>query len=310
MRKLPIVALITILLNLGGCAVTSHPAEHASLGVTRGMRELERLIDQPGPIVLTTVNSADWQVSRAGLIDLDDPRAKAAGLHDGDEPIQIYFHALRHPDKGLFLVDTGVERALRDDPEHAAIRGLVTRFMDFQAMKFHQPLGDWLAQQREPVRGVFMTHLHLDHVAGMADVPRDTPVYTGPGEAASSALLHAFVKRSTNRALAGKPALQEWRFSRSKDQPFAGVLDVFGDGSVWALWTPGHTPGSTSYLVRTAQGPVLMVGDTCHTRWGWEHHVAPGSFTSDRPANARSLDALEALVAAHPTIEVRLGHQH
>jgi len=28
---------------------------------------------------------------------------------------------------------------------------------------------------------------------------------------------------------------------------FAGVLDVFGDGSFWALWVPGHTPGSTAY---------------------------------------------------------------
>jgi glyoxylase-like metal-dependent hydrolase (beta-lactamase superfamily II) len=84
---------------------------------------------------------------------------------------------------------------------------------------------------------------------------------------------------------------------------------VFGDGSLWALLVPGHTPGSTAYLARTTKGPVLLTGDTCHTRWGWEHDVAPGSFTADHAANVESLKRLRALVAEHPAIDVRLGHQ-
>ena len=90
---------------------------------------------------------------------------------------------------------------------------------------------------------------------------------------------------------------------------FDGVIDVFGDGSLWALYVPGHTPGSTAFLARTPNGPVLMTGDTCHTRWGWEHDVEPGSFTADHEANARNLARLRRLAAEHPTIDVRLGHQ-
>ena len=90
---------------------------------------------------------------------------------------------------------------------------------------------------------------------------------------------------------------------------FAGVLDIFNDRSVWALRVPGHTPGCTAYLVRTPDGPVLLVGDACHTAWGWENGVEPGSFSHDKPASAKSLAMLQALVERHPEIDVRLGHQ-
>jgi len=84
---------------------------------------------------------------------------------------------------------------------------------------------------------------------------------------------------------------------------------VFNDGSLWALHVPGHTPGSTAYLARTGKGPVLLVGDACHTSWGWEHSVEPGTFSSDQPRSAESLRSLSELVKRHPSIDVRLGHQ-
>jgi hypothetical protein len=37
------------------------------------------------------------------------------------------------------------------------------------------------------------------------------------------------------------------------------------DGSVVALPTPGHSPGHTSYLVRTGTRDVLLAGDVTHT---------------------------------------------
>jgi N-acyl homoserine lactone hydrolase len=86
-------------------------------------------------------------------------------------------------------------------------------------------------------------------------------------------------------------------------------MDVIGDVYMFALWLPGHTAGSTAYVVRTPQGPVLLTGDACHTRWGWDHDVEPGTFSADRPRSVHSLAALRALAARHPTMSVRLGHQ-
>ena len=103
--------------------------------------------------------------------------------------------------------------------------------------------------------------------------------------------------------------LREWGFETDPSGRFAGVADVFGDASVWALHVPGHSAGSTAYLVRAPKGPVLLVGDACHTAWGWRNGVEPGDFSHDKPLSRRSLEQLQALVRRHPTIDVRLGHQ-
>jgi glyoxylase-like metal-dependent hydrolase (beta-lactamase superfamily II) len=304
-RQLAVAALLLAT----ACAPTSHPTGPSSLGVARPAKDMLAVVDEPGPIEVETVASADWVVPRKGLINLDHPGARAAGLTDGLEPIQVYFHALRHPTRGLFLVDTGMERALRDRPEQAAFRGLVASQMHLEGLKVNVALGDWLAAHPGPVAGVFLTHLHPDHLTGMPDVAAGTPVHAGPGEAGERGFVNVFLQPNIDRALAGKGILSAWPFSPEADGAFEGVVDIFGDGSAWALWVPGHTGGSTAYLLRTPRGPVLLTGDACHTRWGWDHAVEPGSFSSDVPRSAGSLARLKRLVAEHPGVEVRLGHQ-
>lgn len=293
---------------LAGCRATTHPVSPSDLGRPASSDAMVALLDEPGPVEVETVLAADWVVDRGGLINLDHPEAEAHGLEDGEEPIHIAFHALRHPTRGTYLVDTGVERALHAAPDEAAIRGFVASQMDLGAMTIHVDTATWLARQRQPIAGVFLTHLHLDHVAGLRDVPDDVPVYVGPGEADARGFLNLFIQGTADDALEGKP-LRELSFPRDPAGRFEGVLDVLGDGSIWALHVPGHTDGSTAYVVRTPGGPVLLVGDACHTAWGWDHGVEPGSFSSDLPRSADSLARLRRLVAEHPAIEVRLGHQ-
>lgn len=302
------LALFSVL-SLAGCASTSHVTTAARLGVERPAASLETVVDEPGPISVETVISATWQVDRSGLIDLNDPKAKAARLTDGLEPIDLFIHVIRHPTRGLFLVDSGVERAFSKDPDHAVISGMLSGMAHLERMKVRHDMASVLAGEHDRVSGVFLTHLHLDHVLGLRDVPNAAPIYVGAGDAEETSFMNLFTRGVYDTALEGKGALREVHFSKDSTGAFDGVRDVFGDGSLWAIWVPGHTPGSIAFLARTPKGPVLLTGDACHTAWGWEHGVGPGTFSEDVAASAGSLRRLQAFVSRHPSIDVRLGHQ-
>ncbi|MBX3185863.1 MAG: MBL fold metallo-hydrolase [Labilithrix sp.] len=313
-RRAALAALAGTTLTVGavsavGCAATSHPSVPADLGAPSRSASLDAVVDEPGPLTVETVIGADWAVPRSGLLNLDHPEAKAAKLTDGDEPIHVAFHVVRHPIRGTFLVDTGVERALFEQPDEAVIRGIAARVARADTMKRRTDTKTWVEQSGAPIAGVFVTHLHMDHIAGMRDVPAGTPVFVGPGESTARSVENLFVASIVDRALENKPPLSVLGFERDPDGAFEGVLDVFGDGSFWALHVPGHTPGSTAFVARTPSGPVLLTGDACHTAWGWEHGVEPGSFSHDKAASAASLARLRTFAAKHPTIDVRLGHQ-
>ena len=244
-------------------------------------------------------------------MNLKDPQA--LGLKDREEPIQVFAHVLRHPVHGNFLVDTGVSAKLAQDPGRVGLNWLLQKAMKLDQMKVVQGTADIVAGLPGPLAGVFFTHLHIDHISGMPDIDAKVPLFVGTHEATGQHAMHGFTQGATNALFEGKSPLQEWPFAM-RAQPlaadsFEAVLDVFGDGSVYAIFVPGHTEGSTAYLVRSTQGPVLLVGDTSHTQWGWDHGVEPGDFTRDQLRNRASLQKLKALVARHPNIQVRLGHQ-
>jgi N-acyl homoserine lactone hydrolase len=240
---------------------------------------------------------------------LKDPKAVQAGLEDREEPIKIYAHLLRHPTQGFFMVDTGVSKRLVADPASVGVGWVLRTFAKIERMQVRQDTLSVIKSEGVPLKGVFMTHLHLDHISGMPDIPKDVAIYTGPGEPEYSSFVHMFVQGMEDSFFNGRPALQELQFSKDPDGKLEGVIDVFGDGSFFAIQSPGHTPGSMAFLARTTAGPVLLTGDTCHTRWGWENGVEPGSYIDDRERTLKNLRALKALSERHPKMIVKLGHQ-
>ena len=297
------VALVPVL----ACAPTDHPSEPSDLGSRATADAFER-IDEPGPIEFGRIVAADWVVSRAGLINIDHDRAREAGLTDEAEPIQIYMYSLRHPRHGLFLVDTGIDRATAlADTDAMAASWLVRQAMNLDKLRVHKDTQTWLSEQADPLAGVFLTHLHLDHILGVPDLPQDVPIYVGPGEAQDSMFMNVFVQNTTDAALEGHGPLQELRPEPAP--PFHGVLDLFGDGSLLGIHVPGHTLGSMAFLARTTDGPVLLTGDACHTAWGWNNDVESGTFNRDPEGAKQSFNILRTFAAQHPTLKVHLGHQ-
>lgn len=144
---------------------------------------------------------------------------------------------------------------------------------------------------REQVAGdpaaILMTHLHLDHTAGLRDFPgtrlligrREWEAFRGPRPA-----LHGYVPGHL------REEHHEIELLDVDDEH-----DLFGDGTVRLLATPGHTHGHLSVLVATAAGPVLVCGDAIYVR----DNLRPGHeplHCEDRAAWRRSAARLDALV--------------
>lgn len=308
----PVVLWLAMLLATGlqlGCTASSQPTERSELGRPVSVAELEAALPRPGPIAFERIVAADWVVDRSGLINLDHPEAKRQGIEAGPEPIEIFLYVLTHPTRGTWLVDSGVAEVFREEGRAPQVSALVDSVMGTDALEVHVSTAEWLAAQANPPAGVLLTHIHMDHVMGLPDVPASVPVFVGRGETRGRAFLNLFTRGTLDRLIARDEALYELDFSPPTDGQARSILDVFGDGSLFAIHSPGHTPGSTAFLVRTTKGPKLLVGDTCHTAWGWANGVEPGTFTADHAANAASLAWLRELAANHPALEVHLGHQ-
>lgn len=75
-----------------------------------------------------------------------------------------------------------------------------------------------------------------------------------------------------------------------------GDYDVFGDGSVRLIFTPGHTPGHQLLLVDLANtGAVLLSGDLYHTQANRRLRRAP-LFNVDAEQTYESMDRVEELL--------------
>ena len=182
-------------------------------------------------------------------------------------PINVYVVEHRN---GLVLFDTGQDRASVTDENYfpGGLNGLVySRLARFQIGP-DQTLTAGLARMGHDVTDVHtavISHLHQDHIGGLPEL-RHADLLVSHAEWQS---LHQRFPEA--RGLMPKHIdLPGLRWNQVVPEPltdlgvapFAQGLDLFGDGSLLLLPTPGHTPGSLSMLVRRpGYRPLLMVGD-------------------------------------------------
>jgi glyoxylase-like metal-dependent hydrolase (beta-lactamase superfamily II) len=185
------------------------------------------------------------------------------------EPRPINVYVVEHRE-GLVLFDTGQDRASVIDPHYfpGGLNGLVYSRLAKFAIGPEETLTAGLralGHAVEDVHTAVISHLHQDHIGGLPDLGDSQIVVSRPEwESLHKPLPQA---RGLMPAHIDLPGLRWNRIDMESLAdpalgPFRHGHDLFGDGSLILLPTPGHTPGSISMLVRRpGRPPLLMVGD-------------------------------------------------
>ncbi|MBF6568971.1 MAG: N-acyl homoserine lactonase family protein [Candidatus Binataceae bacterium] len=199
-------------------------------------------------------------------------------------PVPTY--VIEHP-KGLVLFDSGCNPSVATDPQ-----GYWGHIADYLHVRFTPELVvDAQLRQHgyrpEDIRYVVVSHLHLDHAGGLALFP-NARFFIMRGE-----LNYAYWPEKRHRAAFKINDLMPTR--RFDWIELEGDTDLFDDGSLLMMKTPGHTPGESSLLVRVRDHqPIVLTGDTLHLR-GQFNHLAPSETDFDRVAASASVARLKDL---------------
>lgn len=216
---------------------------------------------------------------------------------------------VEHPGAGPILIDTGLHQSCANDVAGNMGRAgklLYEIRMDHdQAVRFQLP-----DRGVEPtdIRVVIMTHLHIDHASAVSDFPQATFLVDGRewSAAAEGGALEGYHTRQFDHAF-------DWRaldYASDAVESFSGFaqsLDVFGDGSVRLLSTPGHTQGHQSVVLRTSAGEVLLTADAAYTESGLHGDVLP-FVVHDEHRFRRSRKEIRRYLEQTPGAVVIPGH--
>jgi len=134
----------------------------------------------------------------------------------------------------------------------------------------------------EQIKFVGISHYHGDHVGQVASLPKST-LLIGKGD-------WDVITDPKMAAVANPANFTNWISGGGKVEPVVLDKDVFGDGTVVMLNTPGHTPGHHALLVKLkGMGPVLLSGDLAHFRENYDNDGVP-SFNTNRAETIASIE--------------------
>lgn len=229
-------------------------------------------------LIAFALPAAAQTAERLYVLDCGNARAPdqsrwSPGVNVG-QPLDIVdnCYLIRHS-QGWMLWDTGVPDALASSTQPPSGPTPWQRRTTVAAQL--QAIGVPLSA----IRFIGISHTHADHVGNVDEFPQATVLI--------------------------QKAEYDWAFAQptkpfSADHPVEklnGDHDVFGDGSVRILSTPGHTPGHESLMVNLPKtGWVILSGDAAHFRDNFDNRRVP-SMNADAGKTVASMDRLAGLVA-------------
>lgn len=218
-----------------------------------------------------------------GRIEGADPAAFGfpSDLRPARSDLFVPCYLIEHP-RGRMIFDTGLPAAIAETADGMTQNGM-TMTLDRPLV---ESLDTLLDLTPDDIDYLALSHMHFDH-AGQANA-----------FAGSTWLVQG---ADYDSAFSETPpiAVQPDTYSTLRDAErilLDGDHDVFGDGSVMLLSTPGHTPGHQALLVRLPEtGNVVLSGDLYHYPESREHGLVP-VFNTDADQTRASMQRIEGLL--------------
>jgi len=197
---------------------------------------------------------------------------------------------MQHGNEWLLWDTGGPESALNDPKGWSTLPKLIVYHLD-------KTLTEQLAKiglKTTDIIYVAISHTHGDHVGNVSLFPNSTVLMQraeyewisspdGPNDNVNRL-------KALARKLLGTP-----KYLRLLD----GDTDVFGDGSVTLVSTPGHTAGSQSLLVHLKNsGFIILSGDVVHLEENFEKDAVP-SLNTDKAASIASMERIRRMIATY-----------
>ncbi|MBE7419663.1 MAG: N-acyl homoserine lactonase family protein [Ideonella sp.] len=209
----------------------------------------------PAPVRLVALN--------CGEIQIPDISPWSPGFNAGKAMTFSNNCYLIHHGKTWMLWDSGFSDALAANPDGQA--GPMNMRMKRSVTLVSQLAA--VGVKPEQITAIAFSHSHADHV-GNANLFANATLYMQQAEYDL-----AFGPEPAKSGF--NPALYD-KLRHNPMVKLSGDKDVFGDGSVVILSTPGHTAGHQSLLVRLPKaGAVVLSGDLAHFRENFELRRVP-----------------------------------
>ena len=179
-----------------------------------------------------------WRLD-CGEFDIDNLEERGRVV----APVSCYL--IRRGDD-LILFDAGLDASLHGRPKR----------QEGQTLRLDRTLAEQLAQigvDPAKVATLVVSHYHHDHLGQAALFP-NARLLIGTGDAAKL------------RADSDRGALAPWLDGKRPVTEVDADRDLYGDGRVVVLFTPGHTPGHLSMLVKLERTSYILTGDLVHLR--------------------------------------------
>lgn len=124
----------------------------------------------------------------------------------------------------------------------------------------------------EDLDAVILTHLDCDHASGIVDLKGAKHFYVTKEEFEASLLPNPRYHKNIWKGV----EFDEVQMNYDSRAPFGKSCDLFGDGSVRIVFTPGHSAGSACVVVKENGKMAVIAGDNGVSEKSWSELILSG----------------------------------